>query len=162
MLDYIDKSSLTDVERKHWRSVGYFFRAYNYSNLLNMYGAVPYLDHALTDADAQLYIPRTPRDSVAMNILNDLQYAETNIGNGDGNNTINNKSVVIKSNPINGILLVDPNTGIVTYTPSIGYSGTDNFTYTIKDITGSESNIGTVEIETVPIFYRENYRDRNF
>ncbi len=89
MLDYIDKSSLTDVERKHWRSVGYFFRAYNYSNLLNMYGAVPYLDHALTDADAQLYIPRTPRDSVAMNILNDLQYAETNIGNGDGNNTIN-------------------------------------------------------------------------
>ncbi len=64
----------------------------------------------------------------------------------DGNNTINNKSVVIKSNPINGILLVDPNTGIVTYTPSIGYSGTDNFTYTIKDITGSESNIGTVEI----------------
>ncbi len=89
MLDYIDKSSLTDMERKHWRSIGYFFRAYNYSNLLNMYGEVPYLDHALTDADAQLYMARTPRDSVAMNILNDLQYAETNIGNGDGNNTIN-------------------------------------------------------------------------
>lgn len=64
----------------------------------------------------------------------------------DGNNTIDNKSVVIKTNPLNGIVTVDPNTGIVTYTPNLGYSGPDSFTYTIKDITGSESNVGTVEI----------------
>ncbi|WP_169303350.1 T9SS type B sorting domain-containing protein [Pedobacter cryophilus] len=68
----------------------------------------------------------------------------------DGNNTIDNKSVVIKTNPLNGIVTVDPNTGIVTYTPNPGYSGPDSFTYTIKDITGSESNVGTVEI-IIPI-----------
>jgi len=89
MLDYIDKSSLNEADRNHWRSVGYFFRAYNYSNLINLYGAVPYIDHALTDADPALHIPRTSRDSVAMNILSDLQYAEANIKNGDGANTIN-------------------------------------------------------------------------
>jgi hypothetical protein len=89
MLDYIDKSSLNDADRGHWRSVGYFFRAYNYANLVNQYGDVPFLDHALTDADAQLYSARTPRDSVAMHILSDLQYAEANIKTGDGDNTIN-------------------------------------------------------------------------
>ena len=89
MLDYIDKSSLSESDRNHWRSVGYFFRAYNYANLINLYGAVPYIDHSLTDADPQLFMARTSRDSVAMNILSDLQYAEANIKNGDGDNTIN-------------------------------------------------------------------------
>lgn len=88
MLDYIDQSPLDAADRNHWRSVGYFFRAYNYSNLLNLYGDVPYISHALTDADPGLYMPRTSRDSVAMNILSDLQYAEANIKNGDGDNTI--------------------------------------------------------------------------
>lgn len=68
----------------------------------------------------------------------------------DGNNTINNKSVVIKTNPLHGVVTVDPNTGIVTYTPTLGYSGPDSFTYTVKDILGAESNIGTVQIE-IPI-----------
>jgi gliding motility-associated-like protein len=64
----------------------------------------------------------------------------------DGNNTIDKKTVVIKSNPLHGTVKVDPTTGIVTYTPNPGYSGTDSFTYTVKDITGSESNVATVEI----------------
>lgn len=89
MLDYIGKSTLNESDRNHWRSVGYFFRAYNYANLINLYGDVPYVDHALTDADGQLYKARTPRDSVAMHILSDLQYAQLNIKNGDGDNTVN-------------------------------------------------------------------------
>jgi gliding motility-associated-like protein len=64
----------------------------------------------------------------------------------DGNNTIDNKTVIIQSNPRNGVVTVDPLTGIVKYTPNPGYSGPDSFTYTIKDIRGAESNIGTVEI----------------
>lgn len=64
----------------------------------------------------------------------------------DGNNTIDKKSVSIKSNPLKGIIKVDAITGIVTYTPNLGFIGTDKFSYTIKDITGSESNIATVEI----------------
>ena len=89
MLDYIDKSSLSESDRNHWRSVGYFFRAYNYANLINLYGDVPYIDHALSDADSKLFMARTPRDSVAMHILTDLQFASANMKNGDGDNTVN-------------------------------------------------------------------------
>ena len=77
--------------------------------------------------------------AIQINIIN-------NDTDRDGNNTIDNKTVIIKSNPKNGILAVDPLTGIVTYTPNPGYSGSDSFTYTIKDIRGAESNVGTVEI----------------
>ena len=68
----------------------------------------------------------------------------------DGNNTLDNKTVIIKSNPRNGVVTVDPLTGIVTYKPNPGFSGPDSFTYTIKDIRGAESNVGTVEI-IIPI-----------
>ena len=94
MLDNIDKSKLSDADKAHWRSVGYFFRAFNYAKLVNLYGDVPYIDHALTDADTALYQPRSPRDVVTRHILDDLSYAEQNIKPaGDGANTIN-QSVV--------------------------------------------------------------------
>lgn len=76
---------------------------------------------------------------IQINIIN-------NDSDRDGNNTIDNKTVIIQSNPKNGVVTVDPLTGIVKYTPNPGYSGPDSFTYTIKDIRGAESNIGTVEI----------------
>jgi hypothetical protein len=94
MLDNIDKSQLTETDKAHWRGVGYFFRAFNYANLVNRFGDVQYIDRALNDADSALYTPRTSRDEVAQRILDDLKYAEQNIKiNGDGANTVN-KSVV--------------------------------------------------------------------
>lgn len=30
MLDHIDGSQMTEAEKAHWRSVGYFFRSYRY------------------------------------------------------------------------------------------------------------------------------------
>ncbi|PST82038.1 RagB/SusD family nutrient uptake outer membrane protein [Pedobacter yulinensis] len=89
MLDYIDKSSLNEVDRVHWRCIGYFFRAYNYTNLINLYGDVPYVDKPLNDQSEELLVAHTPRDVVAANILKDLQYAEANLKNGDGENTVN-------------------------------------------------------------------------
>ena len=41
MLDRIDGSKMTDVEKANWRSVGYFFRSYRYLSLLSAYGGVP-------------------------------------------------------------------------------------------------------------------------
>lgn len=91
MLDNIDNSQLTEQEKKHWRSVGLFFRAYEYVELIANYGAVPWVDRVLTEADEEaLYGPRTPRDEVAQNILDDLLFAEANINpGGNGPNTIN-------------------------------------------------------------------------
>lgn len=41
MLDNIDQSSMNDAEKAHWRSVGYFFRAYKYFKMLSLYGDLP-------------------------------------------------------------------------------------------------------------------------
>ena len=38
MLDNIDQSSMNDAEKAHWRSVGYFFRAYKYFKMLLLFG----------------------------------------------------------------------------------------------------------------------------
>lgn len=95
MLDRIDGSGMTDAEKAHWRSVGYFFRSYRYYSLLSAYGDVPWIDHVLSDDEMDIIEgPRTPRDQVAANILADLKYAEENIKvGGDGNNTINKATV---------------------------------------------------------------------
>ncbi|PKQ62801.1 hypothetical protein BZG02_11425 [Labilibaculum filiforme] len=64
----------------------------------------------------------------------------------DGNQTIDKASVLIYSAPTNGTLTQNFTTGEVTYTPNTDYTGSDSFTYTIKDNSGSESNEATVSI----------------
>ena len=95
MLDHIDQSSLAVSDKNHWRSVGYFFRALRYYDLLAAFGDVPWIEHATTDTSGYvLYGPRTSRDTVAQNILNNLIWAEANIKvNGDGTNTINRNCI---------------------------------------------------------------------
>ncbi|NKI27519.1 RagB/SusD family nutrient uptake outer membrane protein [Arenibacter sp. 6A1] len=91
MLDNIDNSKLTDGEKQHWKGVGLFFRAYEYVQLIANYGEVPWVDRALSEADTDvLYGPKTNRDQLAQNVLNDLLEAETLINpEGSGSNTVN-------------------------------------------------------------------------
>ncbi len=94
MLANIDKANMTAVEKAHWRSVGYFFRAYYYSELIARFGDVPWINKVLSDTDAEDYGPRMPRKAVADSVLANLQYAELNIkAAGDGKNTINTNCV---------------------------------------------------------------------
>ena len=95
MLDHIDGSKMSDMEKEHWRSVGYFFRSYRYFSLLSDYGGVPWIDHVLSDDETELIQgPRDSRDVIAQHILENLQYAEKNIkADGDGANTINKACV---------------------------------------------------------------------
>src|ERR1700744_313108 len=67
MLDAIDKSQMVQTDKDHWRSVGYFFRALRYYDLLAAFGDVPWIDHTLTDDSPELTEARTPRDQVAQN-----------------------------------------------------------------------------------------------
>ncbi len=70
MLDNIDKSSMSDTDKEHWRSVGYFFRAYYYAELIARFGDVPWVNKTLSDSDTEIaYGKRTPRKEVADNIL---------------------------------------------------------------------------------------------
>lgn len=91
MLDNVDQSQMNEKDKEHWRSVGLFFRAFNYFRLMSFYGDVPWAEHVVADTDEDIiYGPRDSRDVVAANILRDLQYAETHIyADGDGVNTIN-------------------------------------------------------------------------
>lgn len=91
MLENIDNSNMSDDEIKHWKSVAYFFKAYNYIDLINKYGDITWVENNLKDDDQEtLFGPRTPRDEVAQKILDLLIYAEENIKpDGDGPNTVN-------------------------------------------------------------------------
>jgi len=91
MLDHIDGSEMSQTDKDHWRSVGYFFRALRYYDMIAAFGDVPWIDHALNINDTTaLYAERTPRDVVAKKVLDELIWAESHIKTtGDGPNTIN-------------------------------------------------------------------------
>ena len=55
-------------------------------------------------------------------------------------------TVTIVSGTSNGGTSVNPTTGVVTYTPNVNFNGSDSFTYTIDDVSGSTSNVATVTI----------------
>lgn len=96
LLSRIDGSEMTDNEKKHWRSVGYFFHSYWYMELINRFGDVPWVDKALDETSPEAYGPREDRKIVADKVLENLKWAEDNIGNfegKDGANTINQDCV---------------------------------------------------------------------
>ncbi len=55
-------------------------------------------------------------------------------------------TVLVASGPSNGTTSVDPVSGVVTYTPSLGFVGTDTFTYTVEDDSADVSNLATVTV----------------
>jgi hypothetical protein len=59
---------------------------------------------------------------------------------------LNPATVAVEAAPAHGTTSVDPNTGAITYTPQQGFSGTDTFTYTVKDDGGAVSNPARVTV----------------
>src|SRR5439155_19895692 len=64
----------------------------------------------------------------------------------DGNDNLDATSVAVISGPANGSASVNGTTGEITYTPGAGFSGTDTFTYTVKDVANATSNPAMVSI----------------
>ena len=87
----LDASNVSSDMWSFWRSVGYFFRAWAYFDLMKDFGELPWLEHIVTTGDTEiLYGKKDSRELVANNILTNLLYAEEHINpNGDGKNTIN-------------------------------------------------------------------------
>ena len=90
MLSHLNDGHLTDQERRHWKSVGYFFHSWWYMELVSRYGDIPYVTTVLNDESPEAYGPRTPRKEVADSIITRLEYAIANIGDcsRDGDNPV--------------------------------------------------------------------------
>jgi len=78
--------SILSAEAKgHWLSVGKFFRAFRYCELVQEFGDIPYYEHEVKDTDLEaLYKPRTPRNEVMDNVYNDWRFVLQNIRTADG------------------------------------------------------------------------------
>lgn len=87
-------------------------------------------------ADDIRSIDTTVTPEIAIDVL-------TNDTDTDG--TIDNTTVSISTNPANGNVVIG-GTGLVVYTPTIGFVGPDTFTYTVLDNDGGVSNLATVSI----------------
>jgi VCBS repeat-containing protein len=96
----------------------------------------------------------TPEDnSVAINVLaNDSDIDDDLVGPGLGG-VIDPTTVAIVSGqgPSHGTVIVNPMTGVITYSPAANYNGPDSFKYTVKDDVGLESVPITVNVTVTPV-----------
>ncbi|MBS1951441.1 MAG: RagB/SusD family nutrient uptake outer membrane protein [Cytophagales bacterium] len=70
----------------HWSAVARFFRGYEYSRLVEVFGNVPYYNRVLSDGDiAGLYKDRDDRGLVMDSVYNDFNYVLNNMRLSDGN-----------------------------------------------------------------------------
>ena len=86
---------LTDEQYNHWMGVARFFRGYEYSRLVQSFGDVPYYDQVIefTDLDLQ-YKARDPRETVMTKVMEDFDFAVTNVRSASSEpNRVNNDVV---------------------------------------------------------------------
>ncbi|MDX9729621.1 MAG: RagB/SusD family nutrient uptake outer membrane protein [Bacteroidales bacterium] len=77
---------LTDEAYKHWSAVARFFRGYEYSRLVSVFGDVPYYDRLIKDSELDLlYKDRDDRTMVMDAVYDDFEYVMANMRASDGN-----------------------------------------------------------------------------
>jgi len=64
--------------------------------------------------------------------------------------TIDPGTVTIVAQPFSGSLFVDADSGVITYTPTAGFSGFDRFRYRMQDANHLTSNVATVSVFVNP------------
>ena len=97
----------------------------------------------------EVLAPPTALDDADKTQLNKPVLIDILSNDKDLDGTIDPTSVSITKQPSNGKVDVDPVTGKVTYTPNLGYHGTDSFEYTVKDNHGQPSNPAKVVLEVL-------------
>ena len=68
----------------------------------------------------------------------------------DVDGAIDPTSVILVSAPLNGGATLNAATGVITYPPDVHFSGTDTFTYTVRDNYGLISNVATIRVTVGP------------
>lgn len=99
-------------------------------------------------AYVSIYVNGAPvaMDDIATVDRNTSVDIDASFNDTDGDGTLDPSSIVIVTSPLSGGIVFDSVTGLVTYTPNVGYIGTDLFTYTANDNAGATSNEATVNI----------------
>lgn len=89
-LERVSKTNISDEAFKHWTAVARFFRGYEYSRLVSVFGDVPYYDKLFAETDyTEMYKDRTPRGDVMDKVYDDFKYALDNMRTSDGDNMLN-------------------------------------------------------------------------
>jgi hypothetical protein len=89
-VENVVKPNLTDEAYRHWMSVGRFFRGFEYSRLVSVFGDVPYFDQVVSNTDkATLYKDRDARGVVMDKVYDDFKYALANMRENDGVQNLN-------------------------------------------------------------------------
>lgn len=105
MIDRVEKMPGTEEARNHWRGVGRFFRALEYSYLANLFGDIPWYDKEIFPADVEeSFKPRDPLPFVATKIMEDFEYAAANVRVNDGILQVN-RDVVLAEMASSGLYL---------------------------------------------------------
>lgn len=96
-IDRVQGTPVSDEAKTHWTGIGRFFRAMEYSDLVNRFGDVPWYGNELSEADLeQLYKPRDSRTFVMDKVLEDFKYAAENVRLTDGPKGLSvNRDVVL-------------------------------------------------------------------
>ncbi len=84
-LENTAKPNISEDAYKHWTAVARFFRGFEYSRLVSVFGNVPYFDKVVADDDlATLFKDRDDRGLVMDNVYDDFKYVLANIRENDG------------------------------------------------------------------------------
>ena len=88
------QTKLTKEEFAHWTSVARFFRGFEYSRLVSVFGDVPYFDDVVLDIEIEKqYKDRDSRVVVMDKVAEDFEYVLTNMRLSDGDPQYLNKYI---------------------------------------------------------------------
>jgi hypothetical protein len=89
-VENVAKPKITDEAYRHWSAVGRFFRGYEYSRLVSVFGDVPYFGRVVKENELDtLYKDRDPRGYVMDKVYDDFQYVLANMRENDGTQNLN-------------------------------------------------------------------------
>jgi hypothetical protein len=89
--------------------------------------------------------PSAAADSASTNEDNAVDISVLS-NDSDVDSSLNPASVTVASQPTHGTTSVNTGTGVITYTPTANYNGSDSFTYTVSDVHGGTSTAATVTL----------------
>lgn len=86
----VAKPNISAEAFNHWSAVARFYRGFEYSRLVSVFGDVPYFDHEVLDNELpELFKDRDDRGVVMDKVYDDFKYVLANMRENDGANTLN-------------------------------------------------------------------------